>query len=148
MYADDLVLFSRSRFHLQQALATLTATTREIGLAINRTKTEAIKFRKGGRLAVRDELHLEGNALKYVSAFVYLGVTLTPTGTSFSRHIRDRVRKAQLAMATIKTPQKLSIRTALQLFSLKIAPTAAYGIQAIWRWLSKSDLERLESVKA
>ena len=56
MYADDLVMHSRSRFHLQQSLATLGKYVTEIGLEINKTKTEAMKFRRGGRPTLNDSL--------------------------------------------------------------------------------------------
>jgi len=48
-YADDLVLYGESRYHLQQALATLRAYVRENELEINVGKTKAMKFRRGGR---------------------------------------------------------------------------------------------------
>jgi len=148
MYADDLVLYSSSRFHLQQALVTLQKYCKEAGLIINETKTEAMKFRRGGRLATSDQLRLGTTTLRYTNAFAYLGFTLTPTGLSFSRHVRERVRKAKLEMFDIKTPQGLSLKTALQLFTLKVAPIAAYGIQLTWEHLSARDLYLLESVKS
>ena len=63
-YTDDPVLFSRSRFHLQQSLATVNGYVQRVqgGLEINREKTEAMKFRRGGRLAANDEIRLEAGA--------------------------------------------------------------------------------------
>jgi len=99
-------------------------------------------------MALKDELRLEGTSLKFVSRFTYLGFTLTPTGTCFSQHIKDRTRKAVIAAATIRKPNKLSLTTAFSLFNLKIAPTAAYGIVLIWKYLTFKDLRTLEGVKA
>jgi len=147
LYADDLVLFSQSRFHLQQALATLESYVKEVGLTVNTTKTEAMKFRRGGRSAVKDELRLGGESLRYVNNFTYLGVTLSVTGNSFTRHVDERVRKAMVAFTSIKNPKKLSVSTALQLFNMKIAPTASYGIQLIWQNLSVQNMQELDKVK-
>ena len=128
MYADDLVMLSTSRFHLQQAASTLNNLSREIGLAINEDKTEAMKFRKGGRLAKHDTLKLNGKEIPFVNKFTYLGITFTTTGTSFSKHIEDRTHKTILAFSTINSPQKLSLDTAIKLFHIKLAPCASYGI--------------------
>ena len=83
-YADDLALYSPSRFHLQQALYTLASY---VGLTIYTKKTEAMKFRRGGRLASNDKLSLAGQSIDFVNNFTYLGITLSTTGTSFSKHV-------------------------------------------------------------
>ena len=147
MYADDLVMYSGSRFHLQQALATLAAYVVEVGLEINTQKTEAMKFRRGGRLAESDTLLLNGEPLKYVNTFTYLGITLTPSGKSYKAHIEERVRKALVSAVSIAAPQRLSMETALSLFRMKIAPAAAYGIQLYWEKLTSSQLTALDRVK-
>jgi hypothetical protein len=72
---------------------------------------------------------------------------MTTTGTCFRLHIDERVRKAMAAMTTIKSPQKLSLKTALALFDLKVAPTASYGLQIVWRHLRLSDIKSLERTK-
>ena len=148
MYADDLVIYSRSRFHLQQSLATLQRYVTANDLVVNVSKTKAMKFRRGGREAASDALRLGSNPIEYVSHFPYLGVELTMYGTSFTRHVVDRVRKGFLAFHAIPNPQKLSLRTAVALFDLKIGPTVAYGIQVIWPHLTKANLAALDGVKA
>lgn len=147
MYADDLVIYSRSRFHLQQALATLSSYIADVGLEINAQKTEAMKFRRGGRIAEGDTLRLNGHVLSYVNRFTYLGVTLTPSGKTFGVHIEQRVAKALVAATMIAQPQKLSLSTALALFNMKIAPTASYGIELLWEKLSTAHLALLDSTK-
>ena len=147
LYADDLVIFGRSRFHVQQALARLSIYVREVGLTINMDKTEAMKFRRGGRFAESDPLHIGGTPLKYVNSFKYLGVTMPTNGRSFTEHITDRTRRALVASVGIKTPSRLSMRTALNLFEIKVAPVASYGIEVIWEFLSATQLEQLDRVK-
>jgi len=147
LYADDLVIYSRSRFHLQQALVSLSSYSGEMGLYINKKKTEAMKFRRAGRMGLKDGLRLDGSPLEYVKVFTYLGVTLAPSGHCFSQHVKDRVRKAKIATSSIRSPQKLSLKTALQLFDLKVAPCAGYGIQLIWKYLTLDQFKTLEKIK-
>lgn len=130
LYADDLVIFSTSRFDVQQALATLNARVLEIGLEINMRETEAMKFRRGGnKLAESDTLRIGGQDIKYVNQFTYLGFTLTTTGQSFAAHVQGRCRKALVMGNTINKPRELSLTTALALFDIgTVGPTASYGI--------------------
>lgn len=148
LYADDLVVYGRSRFHVQQALHRLQTVSTDLGLTINKGKTEAVKFRRGGRLAANDQLRLGSHVLSYVNRFQYLGITLHYNGKSFTAHIAERCRKATLAFNSIKNPQRLSVETALRLFDLKIAPTACYGIEVIWEKLTTPNMETLNRVKA
>jgi hypothetical protein len=50
-------------------------------------------------------------------------------------------------MADIPSPRCLSLKTALQLFDIKVAPVASYGIQVVWHRLTTPQLESLEKVK-
>ena len=147
-YADDVMIYGRSRFHVQQALHRLEKASAELGLSINRDKTEAVKFRRGGHIAATDELRLGTQPLAYVNHFRYLGVTLPANWRSFSAHVVDRCRRAQLAINSIKNPQLLSLQTALHLFDMKVGPTASYGIEVIWEKLTLANLEMINKVKA
>lgn len=148
MYADDLVLHSRSRFHLQQALRTLTQYVTETGLEINVEKTKAMQFREGGRIPESEKLRLSGCEIEYVSSFTYLEVILSSTGLCFTRHVEERVRKGILALTSIPNIQKLSMKTALALFEMKVAPCLSYGIPLVWEKLTTGNLIELERVKA
>src|SRR5690606_7105199 len=48
----------------------------------------------------------------------------------------------------IRNPIQLSVKTALDLFALKILPIAAYGVRHTWNYLSESDFYTLDTVKA
>ena len=66
---------------------------------------------------------------------------------AYRKHVTERVRKTTIAMADIADPQKLSVETALKLFSLKLAPVATYGLELVWNDLSTADLRLLDSAK-
>lgn len=48
LYADDAVLYSRSRQYLKQAMRTLENYSTENGLTMNTEKTKMMKFGRGG----------------------------------------------------------------------------------------------------
>jgi hypothetical protein len=83
-----------------------------------------------------------------VTEFTYLGVVFQPSGISFNKHIEKRVRATLLATYNIPQLQLfLSLKTAINLFDLKVSPIASYAIEEIRQFLSKNDLDKLESVK-
>ena len=148
MYADDLVLLSRSRRHLKESIGTLEQISQANGLSINVGKTKVMKFGSGGPSAAGDTFWVCGQRVEKVKRFCYLGLELATRGVSSSRHISERTAKARLAFRAIPAPQRLSLRTAVALFNIKIAPIATYGIQVIWPHLKRQQLEALDRLKA
>jgi len=106
-----------------------------------------MKFRRGGRLARSDVLSIEGRSIEFVPKFQYLGLWITTRGNSYSFHIADRVSKALAAAWNIKKPHRLSLRIALRVFDMKLAPMASYGVEIIWGHLSSQQLIQLDRVK-
>jgi hypothetical protein len=147
-YADDVVIIGRTIEELQEAVNVLCTKALECGLEINIEKTKAMKFRKGGRLARSDELFIENQKIPFVGGFSYLGYWITPSLSSFGEHIKIRKVKSIAAIWTLPDLRKLSIKTAMQLFDLKIAPCAAYGIKEIWEKLSVANMLDMERVKS
>ena len=145
MYADDMVLASRSQDELQNAFNRVVKWAEENELRLNEDKTVSLTFRKGGKPAT---FYIDERPLKSVSDVKYLGIILQTTGYVFTRHIQDRLNAAIRAINDIKHLNKLSIRTALKLFQLKIIPVAAYGLENIWSHLKMKHLEQLEKLKA
>ena len=54
LYADEMILLSERREPLQEAINKLQEWSQENDLIINRDKTKAMKFRKGGTLKNTD----------------------------------------------------------------------------------------------
>ena len=148
MYADDMALGSHSKDELQTALSKLETWANENSFEINRKKTVHMIFRRGGKIASKDVVTLQGEPLDIVKNFKYLGVTLQPTMTSFCLHIQERTTAAIKAMHNIQDISKLSLATAMSLFDTTITPVATYGIEIMWEKLTRNDLARLEKVKA
>jgi len=111
-------------------------------------KTQAMKFRRGGRVAASDTLFLSGVGLDYVNRFPYLGIVIPFNTRSFGDHVKERFKNSLLAMTEIKKPWLLSTDTALRLFDCYVASVASYGIQTVWPYLSLEDLKAMERIKA
>ena len=136
-----MILLSERREPLQEAINKLQEWSQENDLIINRDKTKAMKFRKGGTLKNTYLFTCGEQALEIVKNYQYLRITLQVTGHTFSKHIEDRAVRAVKAPVEIKKLNLLSIATALKCFSIKVAPIATYGIQLIWNHLKYSNLE-------
>jgi hypothetical protein len=68
--------------------------------------------------------------------------------TIYTIHIKERIAAAMITMNGIQNIRKISLRTALQLFKLKLTPIITYGINIYWDHLKRSNLEDIEKVKA
>lgn len=55
---------------------------------------------------------------------------------------------ALVAATSISAPYLVSLKTAVSLFNIKVAPVASFGVELIWEDLSKSNLSLLDRVKA
>ena len=62
-------------------------------------------------------------------------------------HVKDRVSAANRSMNSIKLLRKLSLKTAVKLFNVKVSPVATYGIENIWQFLTKDQLANLKKSK-
>jgi hypothetical protein len=146
LYADDLLILALLLSSLREATLVAKQHAAERGLEINWQKTKIIKFRGGGRLAAADVFSIDGNDVPFVSSFIYLGVTLTVTAATFSRHVRDRRAKAIAAIRQLPSPRLLSLKTALALFRCRIAPMVTYGLSSCWTYLKTSDFLEVDGV--
>ena len=148
IYADDMVLLSQNHESLQTAFNKLAKWASLNDLALNETKTVQMTFRKGGKPANSDAIRYGNKALANVSHFKYLGITLQASGKVYTKHIKDRLAAAMIAINCIKNLHRISLNTALTLFQLKVMPIMTYGLDIKWEHLTKGNLEDIERVKA
>jgi len=148
MYADDLAIYSDHLTTVQEALNCLERWCDRSGLTVNQTKTEAMKFRRRGKLSANDNLYYKGTQLKFVNQYEYLGLIIPFNCKGFAKHVKNRASKALRATYGIKNPRMLSVETAHSLFKLKIQPIITYGLQHIWKYLTPASLCVIDGVKA
>lgn len=148
LYADDMVMLSIHKEPLQASLNNLLEWSRNNDLVINRSKTKIMKFRRGGSIAKTDIFLCNEERLEIVNSFRYLGLTFQVTGRVFTKHIEERIVAATKAIVGLKRLKMLSIKTALELFKIKIAPIATYALEHIWQHLTYTNIKTLDKIKA
>lgn len=148
IYADDIALGSTNLQTLQKGMNALAKWASENDLTINADKTELAVFRKGGKISREERIVYEDQPLRYNATPKYLGMRLQPTGTTFTLHIKERLIAATRSINDIKHISRMSLKTAMELFQVKVLPIATYGISQIWNHLTKKQLKEIEKLKA
>ena len=133
MYADDLVLISRSKEGLQCQIDSLHEYCQKWKLAINIKKTKSMVFNRGNNL-IKTTFNIGGSPIENVKAFTYLGFTISAKNCSFQKTIDDLSIKANRAIFAIKRKIKLSklpIKLAIKVFRSQVLPILLYGSE-VW----------------
>jgi hypothetical protein len=110
MYADDMVLTSKSQDKLQIAFNCLAEWAGKNKLKLNEDKNVSMTFRRGGK---QPPFLIGDRVLKSVSSFMYLGVTLQTQGHVFTKHISEHMSAAKRAINDINHLNRLSLATAM-----------------------------------
>ena len=85
MFADDVVVFSQSATGLKRAINITARYFKENNLFVNYTKSQVLIFNARGVLLDKHPehvFHVDGQQLKVVAEYTYLGFKLVPSGTA------------------------------------------------------------------
>ena len=129
LWADDLILLSKTETGLKNMLKCLELYTNENGLKLNIEKTKCMIFNKTGRL-IRKHFTFKGKKLENTRGYKYLGFLLTPSGeiTSGLKDLKDR---AMRAYQKLKNMLNLHFSNnpiiSIKLFDSLIKPILLYG---------------------
>lgn len=99
MYADDIVILADDVLVLKNMISKLEEYCTMWNLEVNLAKSEIMIFRNGGRLASNEKWFLNGQTIKIVSEYKYLGVLLTPK-MIFTKHVELRNKLAKVSINT------------------------------------------------
>ena len=102
MYADDLIILASSKETLQDKLDCLSKFAEIKELSINTKKSQVMVFNQSGKLLKKDTFSINGQKLKVVPKYTYLGVDIPSSGT-FSTSIGQLTSKAKKAMMPLFT---------------------------------------------
>ena len=83
LFADDVVIFSQSAFGLRRAIDITTKFFGDMNLFVNYDKSQVMIFNQHGALLNQQPEHVflaDGQQLKVVSEYTYLGFKLVPSG--------------------------------------------------------------------
>jgi hypothetical protein len=131
MYADDLVIMSKSASGLQNALNKLHGYCSHWKLSVNITKTKIMIFNKSGHSINKDQFMYGNVPLQLCNEYSYLGITFTPSG-SFTTAINSLKDKASKAFFKIRENlYGSSVKCSFKLFTTLLRPILSYGCE-IW----------------
>ena len=99
-YADDTVLIAESQEDLQRLLDVVVAESERKGLSINCKKTESMVISKK-KEAPTCNLKVKDKTIKQVSAFTYLGSTMTEDSRCVSE-VKRRIALAKSAFSKLE----------------------------------------------
>ena len=132
MYADDIVLLSKSSKGLQQKLNCLDKFCTDWCLDVNVSKTKVLIFNKAGR-HLKENFTLNKEPLECVTSYKYLGIHFTASG-SFTLAQDELYKKASKAFFKLQKnflSLNPKINTALHVYDHTIKPILLYGSE-IW----------------
>ena len=133
MYADDLVLISRTKEGLQRQIDSLHDYCQKWKLSVNIKKTKSMIFNRGNNL-IKTAFNIGGSPIENVKAFKYLGFTISAKNCNFQHTIDDLTLKANRAIYAIKSKIKLSklpIKLSIKIFKSQVIPILLYGSE-VW----------------
>ena len=125
LYADDIVLISKSGRHLSQLLTLAEADSIARGYRFSPTKCAVISNDSAPK-------RLYGAPVPRVKSFCYLGIDFTASGIDEIGHVKRRASKAESAAKSLARigarSSVLSARSLVQLFKSVVRPCLEYGL--------------------
>ena len=134
LWADDLLIMSRSPRGLQNAINKTCQFYKSLGLEINESKTKVMIFNGQGRkLNSPDHIFLiENEIIEVVDSYQYLGLKLKPSGSMQLgvSELFDKANRAWFAISNVLYSHKrLPVGKACQLFDSLIRPIATFSCE-------------------
>ena len=145
LFADDMVILSKTREGLQAGLDSLKRYCDTWGLTVNRSKTKCVAFKPGGKIGKEDIWFYNGEVLETVKAFKYLGFMFGSSG-KFSKGIQTILEQSNKALFSMKSLQyqypEIMPKNQLYLFNALVKPVLNNSSE-IWGFCEADKLERV-----
>lgn len=143
LFADDLVILSKTKEGLQQLLDEIDTFSQTWALKINFTKNKIMIFQNRSR--ENKYIFRAGNqVLQHTHEYTYLGLKLSSTG-NFNLAVNELKAKAMRIFYMIKNTirHEIPVQTWLKILKAIIEPVALYGSE-IWGPLKTQDFSKWE----
>ena len=101
LWADDLIIFSKSENGLQNMISKLSNYTKQNGLNINTDKTKCMIFNKTGK-HIRRNFLFNNIKIESVREYKYLGFLITPSG-EINSGLKDLKSRAVFALTLLRS---------------------------------------------
>lgn len=132
MYADDVVIFSKTPEGLQERLRKLEMFCNDWCLKVNIRKTKIVVFNKAGR-KIQHPFHFQDNLIECVSSYRYLGVYFTASGSFhlMRNELYNKALKAYYKLRGDFLSLNPSVKSCLHIFNHTLQPILLYNSE-IW----------------
>ncbi|RUS74991.1 hypothetical protein EGW08_017258 [Elysia chlorotica] len=140
-FADDLALLSHTHNHMQEKTARLSNFAKQVGLKINKKKTEVMML----NISNQSPIEVNGENLPTTEEFTYLGSKVRHDGGA-GTDIQSRLSKARNSFRMLNNVWRSSqykVKTKLRLYQSCVLSTLLYGSEC-WR-MTQSDLNKLST---
>ena len=131
LWADDLLLVSKSPTGLQHSIDKMQTFYDSLGLEVNIKKTKIMVMNKSGRKLDKSfEFKLNGVALEITDQYQYLGLKLRPSGSMnlAVQELNDKASRAWYSISNIVFKNKrMEIDKIFGIFDSLVTPVATYG---------------------
>ena len=129
LWADDILMFSKTKEGLQRKLDKLEKYCTDNKLTVNTDKTQCMVFNKTGRLLKNHKFTYNNKTLECVREYKYLGFMVTPSG-EIKTGLEDLRIRAVKALAKMKKSLgihfRLDLSNTIHLFNFLIKPILLY----------------------
>ena len=129
MLVDDLVLCREDKEELEVSLERWRKVFEERGLRVSRKKTEYLQA--GG--AEQETVYIQGETVKKVDYFKYLGVVVSEDG-SCEEEVRRRMQtgwQSWRRVSGVLCDRKLSARLKGKIYKCAVRPAVLYGMETV-----------------
>lgn len=134
LYADDLVLISKSSEGLQNCIDVVSSFCKSWHLSVNHKKSKVLIFKRKASKYIREKkFFLNNQILEIVQEFTYLGVKISSSG-NFQNHktlTKEKALHALFKLTKTVDFKRLKPKQALKLFDTLICPILTYGCE-VW----------------
>ena len=134
LFADDIVLISKSPAGLQNQINNLKRVSEDLGLEVNLDKTKSMIFRRGGYIGRTERWYYGRERIETVNSYKYLGYTFT-TKLSTEAALSEVAGKAKSKVISIFKALykigKIDINIFFHLFDCQVKPMLLYASE-VW----------------
>ncbi|KAK3522650.1 hypothetical protein QTP86_028894, partial [Hemibagrus guttatus] len=144
MFADDIVICSKSREQVEENLERWRFALERRGMKVSRSKTEymCVNEREGS-----GTIRLQGEEMKKVQEFKYLGSTVQSNGEC-GKEVKKRVQagwNGWRKVSGVLCDRKISVRIKGKVYRTVVRPAMLYGLETVsLRKRQESELELAE----
>ena len=149
LFADDIVLSRKNQRELEDDLEIWRNVLERRGLKVSRGSTEYLKV---GGVDDGEELKLQGENVKTVKNFKYLGSTLSSDGR-YEEEVRRTIQAGWMSwkkLSGVLCDRKLSARVKGKMYKSAVRPATLYGMETVVvteRQMRKMEVTELKMVR-